>query len=835
MSQSSFDAPPSASMNLLLPAFEFCAALDTEGQGVVYFCQQKSLDRQVAVKLFPPAFDSDPIYRESFNIAHQAVAALKHPNLIGIFDSGIVEDMPYLVMEFVPGKSLARSTGGQAIEFDQAMILIDGICSGLACAHDNGIFHGNLDPSNILLNKKAEPKVGNFGFKRPVGSGETSAVPVRYTAPEIIGGAPVTGRSDVYSVAAIFYELLTGSPHSPDSQPSSTLSNYGKEIDALLKKATDPDPMYRIADVRAFHEAIKDAAAGGKPKSTQPSAAKAARAHPAEKKAAMVPKVGFDWKLMRNLVIIVGLLFGIHLAWENLKYVRANRNKENKEILAKAADKKKEALAKREQMRKPQLAGDRSNAPQKNLAPMAPRHTETPEESLERLSPGLRSGSRSEMPIGTVHKGSSDYFPVSQKMSWAEAALFAESHGGCLAIPGNDSEAIWLAAEVMKHRATWIGVARGGAESWVTVSGTAWKRGTEPQGEGSFLAVDMDGQLRAEPAGTRHPFAIQWHGDGSNPGTLATQLAATRASLDQPLPLFPPGTVQSGNRYFLHLPRTATWPEASELAESAGGHLMVVSAEEEAADLRNLIVTLDPEERIWLGGRLESDQWHWVTGEPWIKAEWAQDADGGSDGSALVIYPGRGWDSHDSAEAASGFIIEWSADAKSAKQQGIETTDSGKEAAELAARAKEVILAADRKRSQALTANIKKFVWDLDDFVSGQNKSGQVRWSPEVARIKTCMEDNRILHGELASQKISFSVEMLKITEYAARKQGEIDASFAESAKTIRDSYVAKMTVIRDSALKSGQIKVVKSANEAIASAEDLATWVGSFGLDLPQ
>ena len=82
---------------------------------------------------------------------------------------------------------------------------------------------------------------------------------------------------------------------------------------------------------------------------------------------------------------------------------------------------------------------------------------------------------------------------------------------------------------------------------------------------------------------------------------------------------------------------------------------MVVSAEEEAAIWRNLIVTLDPEERIWLGGRLESDQWHWVTGEPWIKAEWAQDADGGSDGSALVIYPGRGWDSHDSAEAALRF------------------------------------------------------------------------------------------------------------------------------------------------------------------------------------
>ena len=262
---------------------------------------------------------------------------------------------------------------------------------------------------------------------------------------------------------------------------------------------------------------------------------------------------------------------------------------------------------------------------------------------------------------------------------------------------------------------------------------------------------------------------------------------------------------------------------------------MVVSAEEEAEDLRNLIATLDPEERIWLGGRLESDQWHWVTGEPWITAEWAEDADGGSDGSALVIYPGRGWDSHDSAEAASGFIIEWSADAKSAKPQGTEATDSGKEAAELAAKAKEVILAADMKHSQALAANIKKFVWDLDDYVSGQNKSGQVQWSPEVARLKTCMKDNRILLGELASQEISFSVEMSKITEYATRKQAEIDASFAESAKTIRDSYVGKMTVIRDRALKSGQIKVVESANQAIASAEDRGTWVGSFGLDLPQ
>ena len=113
-------------------------------------------------------------------------------------------------------------------------------------------------------------------------------------------------------------------------------------------------------------------------------------------------------------------------------------------------------------------------------------------------------------------------------------------------------------------------MARGGAESWVTVSGTAWKRGTEPQGEGSFLAVDMDGQLRAEPAGTRHPFAIQWHGDGSNPGTLATQLAATRASLDQPLPLFRPEPCSpaTGISFTCRAPppgrKQANWPKAQE-------------------------------------------------------------------------------------------------------------------------------------------------------------------------------------------------------------------------------------------------------------------------------
>ena len=816
-------------MNSLLPVFEFTEAGEIAGLGVVYFALQKSLDRQVAIKLFPHALGEDDGCRQSFERVANAVAGLKHPNLIGIFDSGSVEGVPYLVMEFVPGRSLARSTGGNPVEFGQALRLIEGICEGLACAHAKGIIHGNLDLSNILLNQKAEPKVGNFGFKRP-----DDAEPSPYAAPEILDGcATATMRSDVYSVATIFRELLTGSPAGSDTL---LLAACGGEIASLLKQATDRDPARRMADVRAFHAALKEAAEGGKPKPSRPKIMKDSDVPPGKKRAT-VTQVGFDRGLVVKFLIIAVLLFGIHLMWEHLKSTGAKREKENREILAKEANKKQEALAlaesKWEIARK--AAETRADTPRKMLIPELTKHTESLEESLDRLRAGLISGKRSEMPAGTLRLGESDYLIVSERMGWADAALFAESYGAHLAIPGEGAAADWLSREVAKTGSAWIGVGRGGAESWVTVAGAAWDPGANPKGAGQFLAVDEGGAVRAESGKTELPFIIQWHVDGSNPGTIAARLAATGASRGQAEPVFPPGTVRVGDRHFLYVPRPVAWQEAGEMAEAAGGHLMVVSAEEEAGFLRKLTGGMDAPDGIWLGASLAADQWRWITGEPWTAADWMEGATAGSDGYSLVISPGKGWDSRDSVEAASGFIIEWSGDAKTATAGGTEATAPGAEAAELLAKAKEVILATERKRSEALAENAKKFTWDLDAFIRGLPSGGKERWGPEVNRLKTCVKDDRLLAGEAKTQGIRISPEMSKIAEYAVRKEAEIDTKFAGTVATIRDSFVGKMAEIYDSSLQSGQAKAAQSADEAITAANDLGSWVELFGVELPK
>jgi serine/threonine protein kinase len=823
MPDESFSAPSLASMASLLPSFEFTATVSSGDRSAVYFANQRSLDLQVAIKLFPPV----PGFLSSFETIARRLAGLTHKNIVGLLDSGVLEGMPYLVLEFVPGKSLAHSTKGHAVEFEQAMTLLDGICEGLAHAHSKDIVHGRLAPSNILLNQDAEPKIGNFGLLR---FGEAGTKPDHFTAPEVLmNPAAASKRSDVYSVAAIFYELVTGSAHGPDAAPpSSRCTSCRPEVDLIWKQATDPDPSKRMADASAFRTALKQAAAGGKARTPAPAQAGKPAGNTAGNSGGKARSSGgFDWKLVRNFAIIIALLYGVSLAWENLKLAREKRDKENQQVLAKQEAAKEEALAEAARERARELAkttvvGD-GNQGDSKIA----KTVETPLESLERLRSGLVSGRRTEMPVGSVQKGDADYFLVTERMTWPDAAIFAEDHGGHLAVPGAEADAGWLLVEVSKGKAAWIGVARGGQDSWTQVTGGIWDSTKEPAGSGMHLSVEEKGLVATDGYVATRPFLIQWHRDGSNPGKLASQFAATAQSLSQSPKFFPPGTVTFGNRHFLHVRRPMNWEDAGKLAEQAGGTLMVVSNPEEAANLKAMTPKLDSGKRIWLGGLLDGSLWKWSTGEVWVMGDWADDADATDENSALCIRPGIGWDGLNRGEEASGFIIEWSEDAKAGS---VPPVASGDDVSALLERAKEVIVAAEKKRSEDLEANVKKFSWDLDAFVRGLNKSGQQQWSPEVERLKRCTKDDRFLPEEVRLQDIVVSNEMLKIAEYAARKQIEIDAKFAETIKAVRDSFVVKLTAIRDEALKSGQIKVAEDTREIIESAADLDEWVGSFG-----
>jgi len=258
MNHPSFNVPTAETMNRLLPAFAFSRLLVSNELSAVYQARQRSLDRDVAIKILSPQVSGDARFRESFEATARLMAKLNHPNLIGVYDSGIVEDMLYFVMEYIPGGSLESSLHGQGIDLTQAVRLTEGICKGLANAHSHGIVHGNIKPSIILLNQKSEPKIGNFGFSHPILTEDSSTDSTHSCrAPEVDSHPDAAdARSDVYSVGAILYQLVTGKPHSPDARPPSTYSKCGQSVDLLWKKATHPAPAQRYPDMRSLYTAL---------------------------------------------------------------------------------------------------------------------------------------------------------------------------------------------------------------------------------------------------------------------------------------------------------------------------------------------------------------------------------------------------------------------------------------------------------------------------------------------------------------------------------------------------------------------------------------------------
>jgi serine/threonine protein kinase len=837
MNSPAFDAPDLETMNRRLPAFEFKAVIASNEYGAVYFARQRSLERDVAIKFLAPSVSESSGFRQSFESTARMMAKLNHPNLIGVYDSGFVEGMLYFVMEFVPGKSLDHSSRGQQVQTTQAVRLVSGICDGLAHAQDHGIVHGNVNPANILLNQKAEPKIGNFGFAHPKEAAADSESASCYTAPEVsTNPASADSRADIYSVGAILYELVTAKPHGPGAAPPSGLSNCGAELDSIWRQATDRDPSRRFSNMRAFHKALGDFL-----NASQKSKAKAGPAAPGAPGAAvrpplaalqmpvqkLPPKKRIHPGLIVQLAILVGLMIATPVIWKKLEKSRDDKARAEREARVKEADAKRDAFD--EELRRAQEEARRNKkpVPVKPTLPEPEPAKETPAESLARLRDALASGDRTEMPGGSVHQGDNDYFLVAETMSWPEAAAFADQHGGHLAIPNPSADLTWLVANVSNSEAVWIGAARSGARDWSLADGSQWKPAKEPNGTGAFVAVDKSGFLRAAGPKQRLPFIIQWHRDGTNPGKLAALLARTGESLGKSAPSYPPGTIAAGNRNFLFVARPMMWREAVDLAATSGGHLAVASEPEEIAVVSEITNDLNADDGIWLGGFRKGEQWIWITGEPWKTAKWAAGSSNDSPDSALIVRPGKGWDARNLSEISSGFIIEWSNDRKS--KPGSATGTPNVEISTLTGRAKELILAADRKRSEKLAANARKVSWDLDIYLRNLPKSDLSIWETHVSRLKNCAVNNRLPASIPRSSGIRLSENMAKIAEDGAIQQGKIDEEFLVDAEKVRIAYIVKLRDALAQAERSGQRTLVQSLGEALENAANLADWLRSF------
>jgi serine/threonine-protein kinase len=212
--------PPEAQALPHIPGYEVESLLGRGGMGIVFRARHLKLNRLVALKMALGGAYAEPRERLRFQREAEAVAALRHPNIVQVYDVGDSDGQLYFTMEYVEGGSLAAKVAGTSQPIDQAVQWSATMARAVQEAHARGIIHRDLKPGNVLLTADGAPKITDFGLARRLESGAQltqSGVPLGtpcYMSPEQAQGrAHAIGTSvDVYALGAILYELLTGRP-----------------------------------------------------------------------------------------------------------------------------------------------------------------------------------------------------------------------------------------------------------------------------------------------------------------------------------------------------------------------------------------------------------------------------------------------------------------------------------------------------------------------------------------------------------------------------------------------------------------------------------------------
>ncbi|MGB7023436.1 MAG: protein kinase, partial [Candidatus Acidiferrales bacterium] len=206
-----------------LGPYEILVLLGAGGMGVVYRARDERLDRDVAVKILPPDALIDDPARRRFRKEALALAKVNHQNIAAVYDVGQANGVDYLVMEYVPGESLAQKLKSGPLPTAEAILLGEEVATALQEAHERGIVHRDLKPANIIVTPKGHAKVLDFGLAKLLSAtdsdentqtfsethGQIVGTPL-YMSPEQCEGAPLDPRSDLWSLGAVLYESLTG-------------------------------------------------------------------------------------------------------------------------------------------------------------------------------------------------------------------------------------------------------------------------------------------------------------------------------------------------------------------------------------------------------------------------------------------------------------------------------------------------------------------------------------------------------------------------------------------------------------------------------------------------
>ena len=243
-------------------------------QGTVFLCEDPKLKRKVAIKLLNKSLVGNQADSSAFEQEAQALGRFQHQNIVSVYDTGYFRERPYIVFEFIEGKLLSDKIADGDMKLEEIVEQMSGISSGVAKAHEAGVVHRDLKPQNIIINEDGVPKIMDFGIAMLIeesGKSDQLVGTPRYMAPEYVRQQLVSPAIDVFSLGAIFYELLTGSAAfagdstsdvlariliGPPQAPSKASGVSDDVIDGICLKSLAANPADRYQDAGKLNEVL---------------------------------------------------------------------------------------------------------------------------------------------------------------------------------------------------------------------------------------------------------------------------------------------------------------------------------------------------------------------------------------------------------------------------------------------------------------------------------------------------------------------------------------------------------------------------------------------------
>lgn len=311
--------------------YEIRAELGRGGMATVYHGYDPRFEREVAVKVLPSELlHSDPQFKLRFEREAKIIAQLEHPSIVPVYDVGEENGQPYFVMRYMNGGSLAERIKAKVMTVEEAVKILGQIAPGLDEAHSKGIVHRDLKPSNILFDAKGMPYISDFGIAK-LSQSQASSVTgsaiigtPAYMSPEQAAGETVDGRSDIYALGIILFEMLTGrQPYEADTPMAVAIKHITEpvphilevnpslppEVDAIIQKAMAKRKEERFSTAVELVDALRMVG------SNAPTQMRTVKVTPktvaaAEKEAAPIAKRPLNLWLIVVPLLLLGMIGG---------------------------------------------------------------------------------------------------------------------------------------------------------------------------------------------------------------------------------------------------------------------------------------------------------------------------------------------------------------------------------------------------------------------------------------------------------------------------------------------------------------------------------------------